>query len=433
MRSEIEKIFADLYIANFLSIAILDLKTENAYVVKCSFSKNTEKKNIPWDKLIELYAEKRAFCNDKEKVCSLTIKYLKDTIENKDNIFPIEIRCMFEKDVYKWIQLNMIKLDDDRLLVTTKNVDDDRMLKKIVDMFVCNNFDYIILLDAKHNTYKMFSGGRQNVPIPEKRGDNYTKDMIEFNKKYVAQEDIERVTANMQIDNVVKMLEKNDIYSFTSSGVLENEKYRRSCIQFLYYDKSAELILISRTDVTQIYLEEQEKNTRLNAAMRAARHDPMTGIYNQKATAELVKQMIQKQYNYLAAVLFIDVDNFKMVNDTLGHQKGDELLCFLASSLEKIVGKSGIVGRIGGDEFLIFISAVENIEEIKMYSSKVCSVFDTIRTDILEKLPVTCSVGISLYPNDGVDYHTLVRKADQALYISKRYGKNRFFFYSKDK
>ena len=186
----------------------------------------------------------------------------------------------------------------------------------------------------------------------------------------MAPEDYERVTANMQIPHIIQMLEQSEIYSFTSGGITTEGNYRRSRVVFLYYDKTAGQILMARTDVTQIYLEEQEKNRQLAEALRSAKHDPMTGVYNQKATGELISRSLQGQYRTMAAILFVDVDNFKKVNDTCGHPKGDELLCFLAESLEEIAGR------------------------------------------------------------DGTDYDTLLRKADEALYTAKRYGKNQYYFYS---
>lgn len=222
----------------------------------------------------------------------------------------------------------------------------------------------------------------------------------------------------------------SDTYSFTSSGLTVDGQYRRSRVVYLYYDKPAGLILCARTDVTQIYLEEQQKRRQLAVALQTAQLDPMTGIYKQKATGELVTRSLEDQYRDISAFLFIDVDNFKMVNDTLGHQKSDELLCFLADSIRDMAGCNGIAGRIGGDEFLLYLPSVPSVESVKRIAGQVCNVFNSYADLALKPDLVSCSVGISLYPHDGTDYKTLLRKADQALYTSKRYGKNRLSLYS---
>lgn len=253
--------------------------------------------------------------------------------------------------------------------------------------------------------------------------------MIRYNRKYVTPEDYERVTGNMQIPHVLKMLEQSDQYSFTSGGITTDGKYRRSRTLFLSYDKAAGLILCARTDVTQIYLEEQEKGRQLSKALRSAQLDPMTGIYNQKATAELVTRSLESQYRRMAAVLFIDVDNFKMVNDTLGHQVGDDLLCYLARRIQEIAGRSGIAGRLGGDEYLLYLPDFSSISEVEDVAGKICDLFFASPVEI-EKDLLSCSVGISIYARDGTNYNTLLRKADQALYTSKRYGKRLYYLYS---
>lgn len=254
--------------------------------------------------------------------------------------------------------------------------------------------------------------------------------MIRYNRTYVAPEDFEQVTANMQIPHVLKMLAQSDSYSFTSGGITNDGKYRRSQVLFLFYDKTAGLILLARTDVTQIYLEEQEKSRQLHEALVSAQLDAMTGIFNQKATTGLIKRSLESQYRKMAAFLFIDVDNFKQVNDTLGHQTGDHLLCFLAQRLQEIAGRSGIAGRLGGDEFLLYLSDISSIRKIEEIARSICDIPSTLSEVSILQGMISCSVGISIYPHDGTDYEKLLGKADQALYTSKRYGKREYYFYS---
>ncbi|MEG2014823.1 MAG: GGDEF domain-containing protein, partial [Clostridia bacterium] len=101
-----------------------------------------------------------------------------------------------------------------------------------------------------------------------------------------------------------------------------------------------------------------------------------------------------------------------------------------AKSLRAIVNDSAILGRIGGDEFLVYVEGDNVVDTCVLYANKICKMFADIEQEDTKKLNLTCSVGISVYPNDGINYETLIRKADQALYDSKRHGKSKYCFYS---
>lgn len=426
---------AKILVKNFISLVELDLRTGNAFVLKSSEDLELEGRESKWRTLLDRYAQRKAYPEDRAAVLSLTLDYLNIFLDQGRREFTLEVRCLSDKSAYIWaeISISVISVEERKLLITTRNIDEDRMLKSIVEQFVYQDLDYFVLLNAKNNSYTMFSGKKKGTPIPSAFDDNYTGRVLEYNARYVASEEVQRTTANMQIPHVLEMLEKQERYSFSTSGITEEGIFRRTRVQFQYYDKEAGLILLTRTDITQMFIEEQEKNERLAEALRDARQDALTGIHNQKGTEALIIDLLTKQKENQAAFLFVDVDNFKMVNDTLGHQMGDTLLHLLASSIKKIAAEyDGIAGRIGGDEFLLFLPGVSTLDPVKHCAQQVCHVFETVTEEFIKALPISCSVGISTYPKDGVDYKTLLRKADQALYISKRYGKSRYYFYSED-
>lgn len=431
--SEKCKMLADVFSRKYIIIAEVDLETATVLIIKSNIGQLIEEKRLSWAKAIDYYTWYTAFPEDKKKIRSLTLEKMKKILEkSEEEDFTMELRCFSKKKEYMWIEVNIIPIfsQENKLLITAHNISKDKIIKSIVDLFVFKNYDYLTLIDTKRNSYITLSRSESGTPVPPISGEDYEQDMIQYNKQFVVPEDCERVTANMRILHIIKMLEEKDAYGFQSGGLEKDGTYRRSRIQFTYYDKAAGLVLLSRINVTQIYLEEQEKNLRLSEAMRAASHDALTGIYNQKAVFDLVSCSLESQYRRMAALLFIDVDNFKMVNDTLGHQKGDELLKYLADFINRIAEKDGIAGRIGGDEFLLYLPIIEKKEIVNQKGRKICTMFDTFTDTELKGLPITCSVGISLYPQDGTDYKTLLCKADQALYHSKRYGKSQYYFYS---
>ncbi|MEG2203319.1 MAG: GGDEF domain-containing protein, partial [Christensenellaceae bacterium] len=152
-------------------------------------------------------------------------------------------------------------------------------------------------------------------------------------------------------------------------------------------------------------------------------------LYNHATTASLISQRLAQSTSE-GAFLFIDVDNFKSINDSMGHLKGDYFLKFVAQALRELIGDCGIIGRIGGDEFLIFLQEKQAVKNVELYAKQICKAFSNSHDYSISHLNISCSIGISMYPKDGTDYQTLVQKADQALYHSKKNGKNNYCLYS---
>jgi diguanylate cyclase (GGDEF)-like protein len=131
----------------------------------------------------------------------------------------------------------------------------------------------------------------------------------------------------------------------------------------------------------------------------------------------------------LVALLFLDLDGFKSINDTLGHNVGDLLLKTVASRLKKCLRGSDTISRLGGDEFTVILPAIPGPEEAAKVAEKICDAI--IQPFILEEhtVSVTTSIGISLYPIDGQYPEILVKNADAAMYRGKQRGKNQYHFY----
>lgn len=172
-----------------------------------------------------------------------------------------------------------------------------------------------------------------------------------------------------------------------------------------------------------------ERKTEVNLWREQANTDPLTGLSNRKRIEEQITQALEEDRERGAAFLFIDVDDFKVVNDTLGHLFGDEVLRYVASAIRHKVRTTDIVGRVGGDEFVVFLRNIRSIDIISKKSEEICTAFRAKYSDATPHGGVSCSVGIALYPGDGECYEELMDKADQALYAAKKKGKNCFAFY----
>ena len=166
------------------------------------------------------------------------------------------------------------------------------------------------------------------------------------------------------------------------------------------------------------------------ALMELAHKDELTGLFNRKSFLDLADHSIKRaeRFKDKIAIMFIDLDGFKGVNDSFGHRTGDLLLKELAMRLISCVRASDCVARVGGDEFLILLENVNDESEIKDLAAKIISTLSQ-RIDIEgEIVQLGASIGISVFPEKGTTVNELINKADQAMYEIKNSGKNNFAF-----
>ncbi|MCJ8312705.1 MAG: EAL domain-containing protein [Saccharospirillaceae bacterium] len=160
-------------------------------------------------------------------------------------------------------------------------------------------------------------------------------------------------------------------------------------------------------------------------------HDSLTGLPNRFLAKEFFNDVLlrARRNSGLATIIYLDLDHFKHINDSFGHQVGDEFLKHTANKLKNILRETDRVCRHGGDEFLIILEVVQSEKEITKIITKITE--QIAKPFMYNKLDVitTCSLGVAIAPNDGDDFNTLLKKADLAMYHSKHLGRNGFNFY----
>ena len=162
-----------------------------------------------------------------------------------------------------------------------------------------------------------------------------------------------------------------------------------------------------------------------------AEHDPLTGLPNRLLLNDRLDQAIARagRKTSLIAVLFMDLDGFKHINDSLGHPTGDKLLESVARRLQSCVRSPDTVSRQGGDEFVVLLHDLQQVESAAITAKRMLKVVEAIHSVENHELRVTASIGISVFPEDGQDAETLIKNADTAMYQAKQSGRQNFRFF----
>jgi diguanylate cyclase (GGDEF)-like protein len=163
-----------------------------------------------------------------------------------------------------------------------------------------------------------------------------------------------------------------------------------------------------------------------------ATHDELTGLPNRVTFHQLFEQSIKsaQRYGSQCALLFIDLDRFKVINDSLGHAAGDTLLVEVSNRLRDCVRDSDLVARFGGDEFVIVLNGISDREQVAVVARKILTALLPPIVLAGHECRTTGSIGIAVFPENGSDVQTLTKNADMAMYLTKEEGKNNFCFFS---
>ena len=187
-----------------------------------------------------------------------------------------------------------------------------------------------------------------------------------------------------------------------------------------------QIVIGTISDITD-YLDNQEK------ILRQASYDQLTGLPNRYLLNKRLNISLaqSKRKNFKLAVLFIDLDRFKYINDTLGHNTGDKLLIQVARRLKRILRSSDLITRLGGDEFIIVLEQINSTYEPAEVANKVITSLRSPFTIDKQDLYIGASIGISIFPDNGTSNEDLIKNADSAMYEAKQKGKGQFSFYNK--
>ena len=246
---------------------------------------------------------------------------------------------------------------------------------------------------------------------------------LEYASQYVHPDDRENYIATLNADALLA--------NYYRDKRMETLEYRETLPDGLtrWLRLTIELVEYPNTSDVEAYLMYEDIDASKSAAMKAlemAENDPLTGVLNRTAFAQRMEQLFQRNRTARHTLLMLDIDGFKLLNDTFGHAVGDQALIDIAKSLRSVLRQGDLLGRLGGDEFLICMKDVPYDAVIEKKARQICSM---VRKAYSMEVQISASIGIAVYPRDGEDFDSLYRNADAALYSVKSMGKDNFAYF----
>jgi diguanylate cyclase (GGDEF)-like protein len=293
----------------------------------------------------------------------------------------------------------------------------------LIDIAV-NEFNYILDINLKDKRVEQIV---TNIPQINS-GITYDKFLGTFGSNVPL---ADKGKCNLFRERILNATTTQDFSPFVAeirfSNYINPNKFDWSSVKCIF-DTSREdvhVFVISR-DITV------EKENELEV-IRSSQKDSLTDLLNRYAYNYLAKRILvsAQHENSKLAFFFIDIDNFKDINDIYGHQEGDRVLIEVSKLLKSIFPKPAIVGRYGGDEFIVIYPDFEENNEVEKIGDTLCKGFRKIETKHM-KMTISCSVGISILPEHSNDLDELIHFSDLALYYAKHLGKDQYYIFDKN-
>jgi len=214
---------------------------------------------------------------------------------------------------------------------------------------------------------------------------------------------------------------------------LQSETTAYAIIQIMDITGQYNRVIHLKNVIQGLELDYEEIRAAENAVKHQALHDHLTGLPNRALCNDRLKQYLNQaeRRTHMLAVMFLDLDGFKYINDTYGHDTGDKILIAIANRLKKCVRKADTLARLGGDEFIIILPQIKTTLDIITVANKIVNDFMSpfkVMTTGHPQIMLTASIGVSVFPKDGATANQLIKQADAAMYRVKASGKNGFRF-----
>jgi len=356
------------------------------------------------------------FSGFKKRVQQIGSVFNRTAYTKKDGTkYPVQAYAEYGKYHNKEVAI-IFNIDITHLLeIEKKQMQQARILEQIHDAVISTDL-YGHIIHWNRGAMEML-GYTSHEMLGKSMDILYTTDELQ-KARWIKKQTLLAGSFREQIQNITKSGKL--IYTDVSASLLKDDNYK--IIGITYYAQD----ITQKREIEKRLVEQTEK---LNFQ---AQHDPLTRLPNRTLFNDRLHQSIAyaHRHNEKFAVFFIDLDNFKQINDTLGHHFGDEILKIIARRLFECIREGDTLARLGGDEFTIIAQGLDSPESAAKIAQKI---IDSVKQKILideHTLHITVSIGISIYPRDSMHESNLLRYADSAMYQAKREGRNNYQFYS---
>lgn len=383
----------------------------------------------------------------------------KSVVGSGDPIDPQKFIPMLEKDHFANFEIRLVKKDGHHIWVSCHI---GLMAMEDGMAYFCGIISDItqkrLLLKRDREQLKLIQKARLELAESEERYriimEQAADPICDYNFKtqelYCSYPFVERFGLDVRVDGLLDKLYHSDlifhedrarimcdIYGIIDGTIPKNEEYRIKNRDDHYYWYRVHSTVIRDKLGTPLRMigfitdiDKQKKETM--SLKEKAEHDLLTGLYNRMTTTALIDKAISKSDSSgCHALCAIDIDNFKNVNDYLGHLVGDEVIVDIAAEIKKQFREDDIMGRIGGDEFVVFLRDISPLD-VERKAQILQDFFREIHPNQDKDYKITGSIGIAIYPRDGKNYRELFIKADTAMYAAKNGGKDTYCIYSKE-
>lgn len=308
-----------------------------------------------------------------------------------------------------------------------------------------NNFNFgkeawVILTDDSGNIMYLFGGNATNYLAVD---ENFTELVSEMKNSDVVGflDDITKdISGSLPMDFNG---DKREIF-YKSMGIngwylligvpesymeLRNTSKSQTVTEMMYWIMAGVALFVFMIVFNSI-MDRVRRKVKSDGLIQLAETDQLTNLYNKVTTEKKIKEFIAEHPDTQSLIFVLDIDNFKKINDTMGHAFGDEVLRAIGQRIKMEFRASDIIGRAGGDEFIIFLKGLKEEEIIIREATKVENFFKDFKAgEGYVKYSATASIGCAVFPRDAADFEGLYKAADQALYKAKQRGKNQLAFY----
>lgn len=261
---------------------------------------------------------------------------------------------------------------------------------------------------------------KNDMVIPVEKGEAYEKIMLQSSRQRLSEDEGFRFVSTFSIGNIIKQYQtgRTEVSMDYEMHLPEGKSVWMRTVIRLYMDKTDEHL----KGYLYVFNIDEDKRKEIDLQYRAE-HDSMTDLYNKKYVEIKVEEKLKDiSANDRGAFFMLDLDHFKDINDSYGHQEGDAVIRMTADYINGLTRRDDIAGRLGGDEFCIYFHGELTLETIKERADLLCGQIRSIHPS--EEVRTSCSIGIVYCSRPGLTFKEVYKKADEALYLQKEKGRN---------